>query len=92
MDTTKELGTVNLFDYNLSEAEISVLYKGLTSCPTTKLENIQLFSDMEDFFWRLRLKEYFYNSTENPTTMEYDKKKKYSHFTPAAGRNPKLDT
>ncbi|KAM5182215.1 uncharacterized protein ACMZJ9_002590 [Mantella aurantiaca] len=68
LDITEELEIVNLSDYKPSDPEISVLSKGLTFCPTTKLDHIQVLSDMENFFRRLRLKEYFHNN--NPRTVE----------------------
>ena len=51
---------VNLSKYQPSQAEISVLSKGLNFCPTNKLDQIQLCGDLETFFRRLRLKEFFH--------------------------------
>ena len=52
---------VNLSSVDLSEAEIKLLSKGLSFCPTPrKVDWIELKADVEDFSRRLRLKEYFH--------------------------------
>ncbi|XP_056424537.1 uncharacterized protein LOC130363151 [Hyla sarda] len=90
---TDNSGIINISDYELSKPERSVLSKGLSFCPSTKLHDIKLYSDLEEFFRRLRLKEFFHDKGDTTTTtLDYNIKKKNSHFTPAPGRNSKLDS
>ncbi|CAH2300453.1 Hypothetical predicted protein, partial [Pelobates cultripes] len=85
-------GIVNISDYKLSDPEASVLSKGLSFCPSTKLDDIGLYSDVEEFFRRMRLKEYFHDKESTETTMDYNNRKKNTNFSPAPGRNAKLDS
>ena len=56
---------VNLSKRVLTEAEISLLSKGLKFCPTPeKIDIYQLRKDIREYIRRIRLKEYFY-SEEN---------------------------
>ena len=58
---------VNLSSVDLSEAEIKLLSKGLSFCPTPgKVDWIELKADVEDFSHRLHLKEYFYGHESVP--------------------------
>ncbi|XP_070543722.1 uncharacterized protein [Ptychodera flava] len=90
---------VNLSDYTLSANEESVLSRGLKFCPTKPLDKTQLCGDLEDFFRRLRLKEFFHNqshedSSPSETPMNQAKpllKRKDSVWTPPESRNLKLD-
>ncbi|CAH2223715.1 Hypothetical predicted protein [Pelobates cultripes] len=79
-------GIVNISDYKLSDP---VLSKGLSFCPSTKLVDIGLYSNVEEFFRRMRLKEYFH---DKESTVDYNNRKKNTNFTPAPGRNAKLDS
>ena len=58
---------VNLSDYKPSPHELAILEKGLSFCPSKKIDEIQFFSDIESYFRRLRLKEFFCNNT-SPNT------------------------
>ena len=58
---------VNLSSYPLTTGETSLLSKGPTFCPTTtKIDRLQLTSDLYDFYRRLRLKEYFSAKPDPP--------------------------
>ena len=51
----------NISPTKLSESELSPLNKGLNFCPLTKGPNKeQLQDDLHFFWWKLKLKEYFY--------------------------------
>ena len=52
---------VNLSSINIGENERKLLNKGLSFCPTLNTINeFELISDLDSFFRRLRLKEFFY--------------------------------
>ena len=56
---------VNLSGSALSEAEINLLSKGLSFCPTPRhIEKEQILDDLEKFFRRLHLKEFFLEEEE----------------------------
>ena len=51
---------VNLSRVALSEAETNLLSKGLSFCPTPRhMNKEEILDDLEMFFRRLRLKEFF---------------------------------
>ena len=54
---------VDLSDYKPSPYELVILEKRLSFCPSKKIDEIQIFSDIESYFRRLRLKEFFCNNT-----------------------------
>ena len=57
---------VNLSEIQLSPAEVTLLSKGLSFCPTPpQLDTFQLQNDLEDFYRHLRPKEFFYDSEES---------------------------
>jgi len=56
----KGVKIVNLSSQTLTKTEESVLSKGLTFCPYKPIDEIQFFGEIECFFRRMRLKE-FYN-------------------------------
>ena len=84
---------VNLSNVPLSEAEESLLSRGLSFCPTPpKLDDFSLENDLEDFYRRLRLREYFHNSDseeENPQPKPF--KPKNRRWTPAKNREAALE-
>ena len=92
---------VNLSSYTLSNAEHAVLCRGLSFCPTKHLDRIPFCADLESFFRRLRLKEYFHTNAHQPaddpdnTASERTKKqpptKRNDSWTPPEERNAKLD-
>ena len=92
---------VNKSSYDLSNEEISVLSRGLGFCPSTQLDDIQACSDMEEYFRKLRLKDFYlgdYSAPSNTVSSQENeppsliKKKKNSKFTPKTGINTTLDT
>ena len=71
---------VNLSNKVLTEAEISVLSKGLKFCPTAKeIDRAKIKDDLEQFGRRLRLK-WFYRNEEDDFSMNPFRKK--SNFNP----------
>ena len=91
---------VNLSDYKPSPYELAILEKGLSFCPSKKIDEIQFFSDIESYFRRLRLKEFFCNNTSpnTPTNSAGTFKKNQplsklnnSNWTPPSGRHQTLD-
>ncbi|CAM4539123.1 unnamed protein product [Lepidochelys kempii] len=86
---------VNLSNYTLSPAEAAVLSRGLSFCPSTPTNMIQFGGDLESYFRRLRLKEYFQNTSEqhtNPQRSPYQHyRKRDSRWTPPESRNSRLD-
>nr|XP_048688123.1 uncharacterized protein LOC125627729 [Caretta caretta] len=85
---------VNLSNYTLSPAEAAVLSRGLSFCPSTPTNMIQFCGDLESYFRRLRLKEYFQHTSEqhtNPQRPPYQHYKKDSRWTPPEGRDSRLD-
>ncbi|XP_068135476.1 uncharacterized protein [Hyperolius riggenbachi] len=93
--TANLLPVVNLSSYNPSKTELAVLSKGLTFSPTKRFDEIEFCSDMEEFFRRIRLKEFFHNrpnySSFEDTEPASSKNKKSSTWTPKLGRNKKLE-
>lgn len=82
----------NLSSRPLSDAEISVLSKGLTFTPTPRPDHIKLQEDIEEFCWRLRLKFYWHNnpdSDENATDILHPSLHK---FKPPSNFDPKLNS
>ena len=70
----------NLSKRDLSEAEISLLSKGLKFCPTPKgVDKSQIKNDLEQFGRRLRLKWFFRNEED---TYEINPFKPKSTFNP----------
>lgn len=86
---------VNLSGVSLSEAELSLLSKGLSLCPTPPtLDTFQMEIDLEDLYRRLRLKEFFYDSEsdgESPQPQPDPFKPRKKRWTPAKNRVPALE-
>ncbi|XP_059588798.1 uncharacterized protein LOC109283246 isoform X2 [Alligator mississippiensis] len=93
---------INLSTHTLTKTEKSVLSKGLNFCPEKYPNKILQCGELEEFFQRLCLKEYFHDQIE-PTPnnnsssdniqerINAKKPQKTSDWTPHSGRNPKLD-
>ena len=59
---------VNLFGVALGEAEINLLSKGLSFCPIPcHMKKEEILDDLEKFFRRLRVKEFFQEEEEEET-------------------------
>ena len=83
---------VNLSSVDLSEAEIKLLSKGLSFCPTPrKVDWIELKADVEDFSRRLRLKEYFHGRESSQYISDPNPFKKKSTWTPNKDRDLGLE-
>ena len=96
----KELVT-NLSSHTLTDAELSLLEKGLKFVPDrSKINSTKLLADLGEWERRMRLREYFYKAdddNDDDTDEEEDKKGKFkikqkSFFTPRQGRDQWLDT
>ena len=91
---------VNLSDYKPSPYELAILEKGLSFCPSKKIDEIQFFSDIESYFRRLKLKEFLCNNTSpnTPTNSagtfnknQPQSKLNNSNWSPPSGRHQTLD-
>ena len=84
---------VNLSSIQLSPAEISLLSKGLTFCPKPpRLDRFQLKQDFAQFSRRLRLKEYFYNSSDDSEDEgDYTPFRRRSVWSPPVNRDVALE-
>ncbi|XP_052223979.1 uncharacterized protein LOC127839634 [Dreissena polymorpha] len=85
----------NLSKKTLTDAQISLLSKGLKFIPTRKtIDKGKLLTDLSAWERRMRLKEYFYSEDAEHRTREdkHQYKKKTSTWTPKAGRDKWLDT
>ena len=72
----------------LSDAEVSLLNKGLKFTPTPKIGNPQeLSKDINEFNRKLRLAEYFDGAEDSDISIVRNK----SNFTPPSKRNDALD-
>ena len=89
---------INLSNHQLTQAETTVLTKGLNFCPSSKFDKIQICGDTERYIRRLRLKEYYRENTidgsndpnlDNNTT--FIRERKTSIWTPRPGRNSTLE-
>ena len=96
----KELVT-NLSEHILTNAELSLLEKGLKFVPDrTKINSTKLLADLGEWERRMRLREYFYKAnddSENESDEENDeinkfKLKQKSFWTPRHGRDQWMDT
>ena len=83
---------VNLSTVDLSEAEVKLLTKGLSFCPTPqKVDWIELKADLEDFSRRLRLKEYFHGRESSNYVSDPNTFKKKNSWTPNKDRDLGLE-
>ena len=83
---------VNLSGIPLSEAETSLLSKGLSFCPTPpQLQTVQLENDLESYFRRLRLREFFLDE-ETDNSAPVHPFKPLSSWMPPKGRDQTLET
>ena len=83
---------VNLSTVDLSEAEVKLLLKGLSFCPTPqKIDWIELKADLEDFSRRLRLKEYFHGCESSNYVSDPNPFKKKNSWTPNKDRDLGLE-
>ena len=91
---TSEKTVVNLSSVELSEDEKHLLERGLSFCPTPpRVNTFQLQFDLNMFYRRLRLREYFFN--ENATTEHTGHNPFHltnKRWTPAKNREPALET
>ena len=83
---------VNLSNVDLSEAEVKLLSKGLSFCPTPqKIDWIELKADLEDFSRRLPLKEYFHGRESSNYISDPNPFKKENSWTPNKDRDLGLE-
>ena len=79
---------VNLSTVDLSEAEVKLLSKGLSFCPTLqKIDWIELKADLEDFPRRLQLKEDFHGRESSNYVSDPNPFKKKNSWTPNKDRD-----
>lgn len=94
-ENRNEIIVTNLSSKCLSEAQKSLLSKGLKFVPTRKrVELGKLISDLKSWERRMRLREYFFDKN-NSNSHEYNNKfkaeKKRKSFTPLPGRDKWMD-
>ena len=77
---------INLSSRNITIAEETLLNRGLSFCPTSKLDEVKLFQSTEFFCREVRLAEYFDNSNSDNLQPNYTAHKS-TVWTPPAGRN-----
>ena len=84
----KDIKIINLSKKKLTDAEISLLNKGLKFTPTPKLANTQeLNEDSNEFNRKLRLAEFFDGMEDQDISFVRNK----SNFIPPSKRNDALD-
>ena len=88
---------MNLTGEDLSMEEKTLLSKGLSFCPTpTQLDENQLLDDLESFFRRLCLKEFFLDPDEEEYEEEEEEERNIfcfpSKWMPPKGRDAVLET
>ena len=85
-----------LSKFELSDAQISLLEKGLKFIPNRKkIDKLKRLSDLSEWERRMQLREYFYDKLED-NDQEEDPTKRFkvrqtSNFPPGKGRNHHLD-
>ncbi|XP_070555267.1 uncharacterized protein [Ptychodera flava] len=90
---TNSSTVINLSDVPLTEAEVSLLERGLTFCPTPlKVNKIQLDTDASSFYRRLRLAEFFHDDDDTSQLTNENPFRKKSCFSPQINRDPFLET
>ena len=90
---------MNLSSHTLNKHETAILQKGLSYCPTNKLNPIDICYDMERYLRRIRLEEYFANKNTTKPTKDGTKtpyqtsnpNKGNITWTPPKGRNQHID-
>ena len=83
---------INLSGATLSSDEISLLSKGLTFCPVPRRVNEnEILDDLESYFRRLRLKEFFADQDEAENT-EQELFRPPSKWMPPKGRDATLES
>ena len=84
----KDITIINLSNKKLTDAEISLLNKGLKFTPTPKLGNTQeLHEDSNEFNRKLKLAEFFDGTEDQDISLVRNK----SNFIPPSKRNDALD-
>ena len=76
---------------NITIAEDKLLSRGLTFCPTSKIDEVKLCQSTEIFCRKVRLAEYFDNSNSDDIQPNHTAHKS-SVWTPPSGRNFCIDT
>ena len=85
----------NLSRHKLTEAQLSLLEKGLKFIPSRhRVDRVKLLADLSEWERRMRLAEYFHRDDSEDISEREDDKfrvKKKSIFTPPSGRDKSLD-
>ena len=84
---------VNLSGVALSEAEMNLLSNGLSFCPTPRhMKKEEILDDLEKFFRRLRLKEFFLEEEEEEESDAHTLFHPPSTWMPPKRRDAALET
>ncbi|KAJ8034954.1 hypothetical protein HOLleu_21996 [Holothuria leucospilota] len=83
---------INLTDEPLSDAQLSLLNKGLSFCPTTKIDDVDLSFSISRFNRRVRLKEWAHTEgiSDSPQPLSHPQLPK-REWTPGTNRNRYID-
>ena len=82
---------INVSSRNITIAEETLLNRGLSFCPTSKLDEVRLCQSTEIFCRKVRLAEYFDNSNSD-NLQSHHTAHKSTVWTPPAGRILCIDT
>ena len=85
---------INLSGVALDDQEINLLSRGLSFCPTPRQANNEIIlDDLEGYFRRLRLKEFFLDEEEENDNAETQSQfRPSSKWMPPKGRDTALET
>ena len=90
----KYFNVINISQRNLSNHELDVLSKGLSFCPVPyEVNELKLKMDLDAYFRRLRLQEFFCNSQDVSTgNFSSNQFRKPSAWTPPCNRDKFLES
>ena len=82
----------NLSNIKLSVTQSCLLEKGISFCPTNKLDLVELYHDINEYTRLLRNKEFFSENSSSRSTRSINLLKTASNWTAPPGRNDNLDS
>ncbi|KAJ8024104.1 hypothetical protein HOLleu_36734 [Holothuria leucospilota] len=90
--TTNSPNVINLSSQSLTDTGQSILTKGLSFCPTTKLNDIELCQETTLFCRRICLAEWSKDIQSDEHDAAHPPRKRNFLWTPPEGRNKYIDT
>jgi hypothetical protein len=83
---------INLSKVEITETETKLLSKGLNFCPKpTTYDNLAVKKDLEAFFRRLRLKDFFADTNTSDNSEDTPRFRKKSDWKPPKSKDPALE-